>query len=140
MRVVFTERELDLMAVLWRHGPSTVAEVRAHLADGVSHNTVATLLGILEEKGYVAHTEEGRAFRYRAAVNPEEAGRSAFSRLIDTVFAGSSEAFITHFVRDRRLSKDELARVRRLLDEQMDAAEPERSPPKAVRGGKRRTS
>jgi BlaI family transcriptional regulator, penicillinase repressor len=122
MSVVFTERELDIMAVLWERGPSTVAEVRTRLADEVSHNTVATMLTILETKGYVAHSEEGRAFRYRPLVGRDEAGRSAFTRLIDTMFAGSPEALLTHFVRDRRLSKDELRRIRSILDEEIEAA------------------
>ena len=121
MPVNFTERELDIMAVLWQHGPSTVAEVRSQLDDGVSHNTVATMLTILENKGYVDHVEEGRAFRYRPIVDREAAGTSAFSRLVDTVFGGSAEALLTHFVRDRRLSKAELERIRRVLDEQIDA-------------------
>ena len=119
--VTFTERELDIMAVLWQHGPSTVAEVRGRLDDEVSHNTVATMLTILENKGYVDHVEEGRAFRYRPIVDREAAGTSAFSRLVDTVFGGSAEALLTHFVRDRRLSKAELERIRRVLDEQIDA-------------------
>jgi predicted transcriptional regulator len=120
MRVVFTERELDLMAVLWQHGPSTVAEIRARLSDSVSHNTVATILTILENKGHVTHTEEGRAFRYHALVGREEAGKRAFARLVDTVFAGSPEALLTHFVRDRRLSADELRRIRAIVDEQIE--------------------
>jgi predicted transcriptional regulator len=118
--VAFTERELDIMAVLWEHGPSTVAEVRAKLVDTLSHNTVATILTILETKGHVAHAEEGRAFRYHTLVGREEASRSAFTRLIDTVFAGSAESLIMHFVNDRRLSKEELARIRTLLDEHID--------------------
>lgn len=123
MRVVFTERELDLMAVLWEHGPSTVAEIRERLSDRVSHNTVATILTILENKGHVAHAEEGRAFRYRPLVGREEAGQSAFARLVDTVFAGSPEALVTHFVRDRRLSADELRRIRAILDERIEESD-----------------
>ena len=123
MAVAFTERELDIMAVLWEHGPSTVAEVRAKLDDSLSHNTVATILTILETKGHVAHTEEGRAFRYHTLVGREEASRSAFTRLIDTVFAGSAESLIMHFVRDRRLSKEELGRIRTLLDEHIDESD-----------------
>ena len=119
MSAVFTERELDIMSVLWDHGPSTVAEVRAQLADDVSHNTVATMLTILENKGYVDHTEEGRAFRYRPLVAREDAGRNAFTRLADKVFGGSAEALLTHFVRDRRLTKDELERIREVLDERI---------------------
>jgi predicted transcriptional regulator len=122
MAIAFTERELDIMAVLWSRGPSTVAEVRAALADELSHNTVATMLTILESKQYVAHREEGRAFRYHPLVARDEAGRSAFTRLIDTVFGGSAESLMTHFVRDQRLSKAELERLRELLDQQIGEA------------------
>lgn len=123
MAVAFTDRELDIMAVLWEHGPSTVADVREALADPLSHNTVATMLTILEKKGHVGHTEEGRAFRYRAFVARDEAGRSAFTRIIDTIFAGSAEALLTHFVRDRKLQPEEIARVRALLDDQLQRRE-----------------
>jgi predicted transcriptional regulator len=125
--VVFTDRELDIMAVLWQHGASTVAEVRSRLADDVSHNTVATMLTILETKGYVDHVEEGRAFRYRPIVDRKEAGSSAFSRLVDTVFGGSAEALLTHFVSDRRLTKPELERIRNVLNERLDAPSAKRT-------------
>jgi len=121
MVVGFTDRELDIMAVLWEHGPCTVAEVRAQLDDAVSHNTVATMLTILENKGRVDHVEEGRAFRYRPLVGRDEAGRSAFSRIADTVFGGSAEALLSHFIRERRLTPAELARVRDVLNEQIEA-------------------
>ena len=67
----FTDRELDVMAVLWSRGPSTVAEVRERLSDDLAHNTVQTILRILEDKGYVGHTEEGRAHRFHARVKRE---------------------------------------------------------------------
>jgi BlaI family transcriptional regulator, penicillinase repressor len=133
MPIVFTERELDIMAVLWEHGPSTVAEVRAKLVDAPSHNTVATILTILENKGRVAHVEEGRAFRFRPLVGREDAGRSAFARLIQTVFAGSAESLIMHFVSDQRLTKGELERLRMLLDRRI-AETPERQPAAVHRG------
>jgi BlaI family transcriptional regulator, penicillinase repressor len=134
MAVVFTERELDIMAVLWQQGPSTVAEVREQLTDPLSHNTVATMLTILESKGYVDHEAEGRAFRFRPLVHREEAGRSAFTRLLDTVFGGSAEALLTHFVRDRRLTKAELERIRAIVDERLEDAGPR------IAGSRRRGS
>ena len=124
---MFTPRELDIMAVLWEHGPSTVAEVRTQLGNSVSHNTVATMLTILENKGRVDHVEEGRAFRYRALIDREEAGRSAISRIADTVFGGSAEAVLLHFIRDRRLSRVELERLRSILDESIDTEAPRSS-------------
>ena len=55
----FTDRELDVMAVLWDRGPSTVAEVREHLEDALAYTTVLTVLRTLETKGFVSHEEEG---------------------------------------------------------------------------------
>jgi predicted transcriptional regulator len=131
MPPTFTERELDIMSVLWSRGPSTVAEVRAGLGDEVTHNTVATMLGILEEKGYVGHVEEGRAFRYHPRVAREEAGRGAFTRLVDKIFDGSAEAMLSHFVRDRRLSREELERIRAIVDERIERADAPRTRRKA---------
>ncbi len=133
MPVAFTDRELDIMAVLWERGPSTVAEVRASLADAVSHNTVATMLTILETKGRVAHAQEGRAFRYRPLVGRTEAGRSAFARLLDTVFAGSAELLVAHFVSEKRLSTEELERIRAVLDERIEADATRRRTPSRKR-------
>lgn len=120
MGVAFTERELDIMAVLWSRGPSTAGEVRAELADDITHNTVQKMLSILEEKGHVAHTEEGRMHRFHALVAREEAGTSAFGRLMDKMFAGSAEALLLHFVRDRRLTRSELERIRSVLNDRID--------------------
>ena len=126
MQISFTDRELDVMAVLWEHGPSTVAEVRERLADDLAYTTVLTILRTLEEKGHVGHEEEGRAYRYHPLVAREEAGSSALRRLLGTVFGGSSELLLTNLVSDRGLDRGELERMRRLLDERIqDQAERE---------------
>ena len=119
MSVIFTERELDIMAVLWERGPSTVAEVREVLTDPLAHNTVLSMLRILENKGHVGREEAGRAHRYVPRVAREEAGTSALERLVDKVFGGSAELLLSHFVRDRELDRDGLRRVRQLLDERL---------------------
>ena len=122
MEVAFTERELDLMDVLWEAGEagSTVAEVRDRLADELAYTTVLTVLRTLEEKGYVAHEEEGKAYRYRPLVGREAAGTSALRRLVRKVFRGSPELLLTQLVSDRGLSREELERMRQLLDERLD--------------------
>lgn len=119
MRIAFTERELDVMAVLWERGPSTAAEVRERLADDLAYNSVLSMLRILEEKGYVGHTAEGRAHRYVPRVGREEAGTSALARLKEKVFGGSAELLLTHLVRDRSLDGAELRHLRGLLDERI---------------------
>ena len=126
MRVVFTQRELDIMAVLWEHGPSTAGEVRDLIADDLAYNTVLTLLGILEEKGYVGHTEDGRTHRFHALVDREAAGTSAINRIVETIFAGSDELLLTHLVHDQKLGRKTLERLRQILDEHLDAGKKRR--------------
>jgi predicted transcriptional regulator len=117
MDVQFTERELDVMNVLWDAGPATVAEVQQRLADPLAYTTVLTMLRTLEEKGHVGHEEAGRAYRYHVLVERDAAGRSALRRLVRTVFGGSPELLLTHLVADRKLTAEQLAAMRRLLDE-----------------------
>ena len=120
MEVAFTDRELDVMGVLWEAGSATVAEVRERLADELAYTTVLTVLRTLEEKGYVAHEEEGKAYRYRPLVAREAAGKSALTRLVRKVFRGSPEMLLTQLVSDRGLTRAELERMRELLEERLD--------------------
>jgi predicted transcriptional regulator len=117
--IAFTDRELDVMGVLWALGSATVAEVRERLADELAYTTVLTVLRTLEEKGYVGHREEGRAHRYRPLVGQEATGKSALQRLRRKVFDGSAERLLTQLVSDRDLTAEELRRMRRLLDERL---------------------
>src|SRR5687768_7058737 len=117
--VQFTDRELDIMTVLWDRGPSTVAEVQKALADPLAYTTVLTLLRVLEEKGRVAHTEEGKAHRFRPLVAREDASTSAIERVRDRLFSGSVEMLLTHLVEGDQLSVEELGRLRDLLDRRL---------------------
>ncbi len=121
--IVFTDREMDVMAVLWELGSATVAEVQSRLPDELAYTTVLTVLRTLEEKGYVAHEEAGRAYRYRPLVERERAGESALRRMIRKLFKGSPELLMTQLVSDRDLSEEELRRLRRLLDERLGEGE-----------------
>lgn len=119
MEIRFTQRELDVMAVLWDRGPSTVAEVRRALEDELAYTTVLTVLRILEEKGHVGHTTEGRAHRYRPLVERATAGGSALRRITDRLFGGSPELLLTRLVDDEDLTEEELRRMRDLLAERL---------------------
>lgn len=121
--ISFTDRELDVMGVLWELGSGTVAEVQERLPDRLAYTTVLTVLRTLEEKGYVGHEEEGRAYRYRPLVERERAGESALRRVVRKLFLGSPELLVTQLVSDRSLSEEELRRLRRLLDERLGEEE-----------------
>jgi predicted transcriptional regulator len=121
--VLFTDRELDLMAVLWEHGPSTVADVKERLADDLAYTTVLTILRTLEEKGYVGHQSEGRAYRYHALVARGEARVSAVDRITRKLFSGSMETLLSHLVSDQDLTDEQLERIRSILDARLGGGE-----------------
>ena len=122
--IAFTDRELDVMSVLWDAGSATVAQVRERLSDDLAYTTVLTVLRTLEQKGYVGHTGEGRAHRYRPLVKRAAAGRSALRRLVDKVFDGSPELLLTQLVYDRNLGDEELRRLRKLLADRLREKQP----------------
>ena len=121
--VSLTERELDLMAILWELGSATVPEVRARLADDLAYTSVQTVLRTLVAKGYVTHEEEGRFHRYRPLVAREEAGQSALKRMLATIFGGSPELLLSQLVAQRNVGEEDIRRMRRLLDEHLSEEE-----------------
>jgi len=116
MDIRFTDRELDIMQVLWDRGPATVAEVRAALEDDLAHNTVLTMLKVLEEKGHVRRDAEERAHRFQPLVERESAGASALRRVTRRLFRGSSEELVLKLVDAEGLDDAEIERLRDLLD------------------------
>jgi predicted transcriptional regulator len=115
--IYLTDREADVMQVLWDHGASVVTEVKEKLHDELAYTTVLTILRTLEQKGYVKHDEEGRVHRYFAAVKETAARKSALRHLTGKLFKGSSELLFTHLVADQKLSTDQIKRMRELLAE-----------------------
>lgn len=119
-----TDRELDVMSILWREGSGTVNEVRERLADELAYTTVLWVLQTLEEKGHVRHEQEGRAYRYFPTMEQEEAGGSALGQIMDKVFHGSAEMLLAQLVSERDLPAEELERMRDLLDRRLAGEEP----------------
>lgn len=118
----FTERELDIMSILWREGSGTVAEVREGLSDELGYTSVLKMLQILAEKGMVRHEQEGRAYRYYPVVEKEEAGGHALRRIVDKIFQGSAELALARLVSERPPSAAEVERLKALLDEAAEEA------------------
>ena len=117
--IYFPPRELEVMSVLWRLGSATVADVRDALQEDLAYTSVLSALQTLEEKGYVRHEPEGRAYRYFPLIEAERAGGSALARIRDAIFQGSAERMFAHMVADRKLRREELERMRRLLAERL---------------------
>jgi len=112
-----TEVEQRLMEVLWSTGSGTVAEVLGAVKSPKvpAFNTVQTTLRILEQKGYVRHTEEGRAFRYYPKIDRTQASRSAMQTVVRRFFGGSPGALAMNLIQNEPLSDEEIAHLRKML-------------------------
>src|ERR1700736_4839761 len=124
MKISLTDREVDVMHVLWDHGPSVVSDVQNQLGDKLAYTTVLTVLRILEAKGYIAHQEEGRQHRYFATVQRQAAQKSALNHLLGKLFKDSSELLFAHLVSDQKLSPEQIRRMRKVLDGRSKKDEP----------------
>jgi len=114
--LVLTDHELRLMKVLWERGRATVGDVvDALLPPLLAYSTVLTTLRTLEQKGYIAHEEDGRAYVYRPLVARDQAAQSAVSHVLDRFFGSSPGALAVSLLDDTRLSDDDLAKIGRLL-------------------------
>jgi predicted transcriptional regulator len=114
-----TEGELPLMQVLWKKGSATVGDVVGSLSADPppAYSTVLTTLRILEAKGYVRHTKEGRAFVYEPIVIQEEASRKALDTLVNRFFGGSCELLVMNLLKEETIGRAELRRIKRMITE-----------------------
>ena len=116
-----TERELEIMRVFWEHGELTPQDVRDRLAVAgrdLAYTTVATLVRILLEKGFVQQTNDERPFRYQPARSFEEVSGNLVNDLLSRVFGGSTEKLLVSLLDRKKLSKKERETLQRMLDEQ----------------------
>jgi BlaI family transcriptional regulator, penicillinase repressor len=116
-----TERELEVMHAFWRSGESTVAEIQQQLADGgrqLAYTTVATLVRILGDKGFVQQTNQERPYRYRPVRSFEEVSGSLLGDLVQRVFGGSREQLLVRLMEQKGLTRKERAALEEILREQ----------------------
>ena len=117
-----TEAELRIMQVIWQNGPGTVQHILDALiytlsdSPALAYNTVLTTIRILERKGYVEHSKDGRAHVYRPLVEREEASRSEIRHLLSRFFQNSHEDLVLNILEDRGIAPEELARLRKMLE------------------------
>lgn len=111
-----TQRELDIMSVLWELGEATVNDVRDRLDSDLAYTSVSTMIRTLEMKGYVSHRRgDGKTHVYYPVIAAEDAGESALGRVLEKIYGGSPIKLLAHLVERHRLTDKELARMRDLL-------------------------
>lgn len=117
---ILTRAESELMALFWRHGAMTVSALHERLSDR-AYTSLATLVKILEQKGYLTHAEQpdARAFVYRAAVEPGLAKKKHVRDLVDRLFGGKSSELVVGLLGDEKLSRADLEALRAQIDERL---------------------
>ena len=119
-----TEAELRLMKLLWARGESAVADLVAAIpeSEALAYTSVLTTIRILEQKGYVTHRQEGRAFLYSPSVAEQDAGRSEVRNMMRRFFGDSRERLLLSVLGDDEIDPEELARLRKAITEASDRA------------------
>ena len=111
--------QLRIMKVLWGREEATVSQVIEALLDqpGLAYTTVATMLRKMEARGLLDHRVEGRSFIYRAKAAEDEVSRSMADHFVDRLFEGSLTQAVSHLLSTREVSREELAKLERLIAE-----------------------
>jgi predicted transcriptional regulator len=120
--ITLTEAELRLMKLLWARGESVVSELVAAMPEGetLAYTSVLTTVRILEQKGYVQHRQEGRAFVYWPCVEEHEASRSEIRHTMQRFFGNSRERLLLSLLGDDEIGVDELRRLKEAIAKAAD--------------------
>lgn len=112
-----TEKESEIMAMLWQEGPMTVRQMLEHYDDPKPHfNTVSTTVRILEEKGYVGHEAGGAAFRYYATADMADFRERSLAQVIKSYFNNSYTSAVSALVADEKISVEELREIINMVE------------------------
>jgi predicted transcriptional regulator len=138
--ITLTEAELRLMKILWRRGESAVGDLVAALPEAsvLAYNSVLTTIRILEQKGYVEHRQEGRAFIYSPCVAEHEAGKSEVRHMMGRFFGNSRERLLLSMLGDDDITPEELSRLRIAIDAALDDGASSRDAEPRAAGGPER--
>ena len=119
-----TEAELRIMRILWERGESLVSELVAAMPEStpLAYTSVLTTVRILEQKGYVRHRQEGRAFVYRPCIAEHDASRSEIRHMLDRFFGNSPERLLLALLGDEDVSPEELQRLKAAIAQAESAA------------------
>jgi len=112
--ITLTEAELRLMKILWRRGESAVGDLVAALPteSALAYNSVLTTIRILEQKGYVVHRQECRAFLYSPCVAEQEASQTEVRHMLQRFFGNSRERLLLSLLGDDEITPEELQRLK----------------------------
>ena len=113
-----TESELEILQILWEHGPNTVRFVNDELsrAKETGYTTTLKLMQIMHEKGMVQRDEAARSHIYSAVITETATQKQLLDRFLDTAFRGSALKLVMQALGNQKTSKQDLTEIRNLLD------------------------
>ena len=116
-----TDVELEILQVLWKHGPSTVRFVNDELNkqrdNETGYTTTLKMLQLMTEKGQVDRDTSTRTHIYNALANQEDTQKNLVNRLVDNVFGGSAKKLVMQALGNKKTSKKELAEIKKMIDD-----------------------
>jgi BlaI family transcriptional regulator, penicillinase repressor len=132
LRTPFTDLEQAILSSIWRRGSATAEQVREDLAaeHNLKESTVRTLLGRLENKGYLKHTVEGRTYIYASVGGPQGFAIQAVRQIIDRFCEGSAERLIAGMVDDEVLDVEQLRRISKEIESKSSPSKSKRRNPR----------
>lgn len=112
-----TDGELEILHILWESGPTELKTIRDALQRErpVATTTIATMLGVMLDKGLVRRANGPRGYRWSAAMTRETAARSMLGKIVDRMFDGSASLLVAHLIDDGKLSESERKKIESLL-------------------------
>lgn len=117
-----TQRELAILEILWRLGPSTVRQVHETLlqaddAKPVGYTTTLKFMQLMHEKGFLSRKMEGVSHIYTPIITEEDNVKEVLGKIVDTTFKGSTMKLVMQLLGNRKTSKQELDEIRSFLDD-----------------------
>jgi BlaI family transcriptional regulator, penicillinase repressor len=112
---IFTDKELEIMRVVWELGEATAREIQARLSGMRHYNSVLTIIRVLEKKGHLAHREDGKTYIYSATESQEKSRKSVLGYLVKQVFGGSAASLVLNLVETGDLTNNDLEEIRKQI-------------------------
>ena len=115
-----TELELEILKILWRHGPLSARQVRDALADfrDLSYYSVMTIMNIMLRKEYLSRKKEGASYVYRPRITERATTGRMLKDIVERAFDGSTTAVMLHLLESSNLDEEEIGKIRAFLDRQ----------------------
>jgi BlaI family transcriptional regulator, penicillinase repressor len=111
----FTDRELEIMRIVWGIGEASARQIQESLPGDRHYNSVMTIIRVLERKSHLTHREEGRTYIYRSTVKPDRARTKVLKHLVKQVFGGSAASLVLNLVETGDLTADDLDLIRKKM-------------------------